>query len=63
MSHLILPSKKALDDCIKDGILSDYLKKHRSEVEKVMTLDYTFDKMLERTRNEERAASLKEGYD
>lgn len=55
--------KKALDECIKDGILSDYLKKHRSEVEKVMTLDYTFDKMLERTRNEERAASLKEGIE
>lgn len=55
--------KKALDECIRDGILSDYLMKHRNEVEKVMTLDYTFDKMLERTRNEERAASLKEGYD
>jgi len=54
---------QTLDECIRDGILSDFLKKHRSEVEKVMTLDYTFDKMLERTRNEERAASLKEGYE
>ena len=50
---------KGINDCIEEHILEDFLKTHRSEVMKVMTLDYTFERQLQFTKEE----SLEEGHD
>ena len=55
--------------CVKEGILSEFLKENRAEVVKVMQLDYTFDRqiVLERReahlrgRLEEIISSVREG--
>ena len=56
---------RAIDRCIEEGVLADFLRENRSEVVKVTQLDYTFDKqiMLERedAREEGRAMGLAEG--
>lgn len=55
----------AIDRCIEEDVLRDFLIQHRSEVVKVVKLDYTFDRqlMLERedSREEGRAEGLQEG--
>ena len=38
------PIKQAIDYCIKNHILEEFLKEHREEVLKVMTIDMTFEK-------------------
>ena len=38
------PVKQAIDYCIKNHILEEFLKEHREEVLKVMTIDMTFEK-------------------
>lgn len=38
------PIKRAIDHCIKNHILEEFLKEHREEVLKVMTIDMTFEK-------------------
>lgn len=48
---------KAIDYCIENDILKEFLSERRGEVTKVMALDYTFDKQLEM----ERADAWKEG--
>lgn len=48
---------KAIDYCIENDILKEFLLERRGEVTKVMALDYTFDKQLEM----ERADAWKEG--
>lgn len=48
---------KAIDYCIENDVLKEFLLEHRGEVTKVMALDYTFDKQLEM----ERADAWKEG--
>ncbi len=61
--------EKAIDRCIREDILADFFGERRSEVLKVMELDYTFDRqlMLEREdareegREEGRAKGLEEG--
>ena len=49
---------RAIDRCINEGVLKDFLQENRAEVVKVTQLDYTFDRqvMLERedAREEER---------
>ncbi len=50
-----------LDECISKGILSDFLSKNRRKVEKVMNLDFTFERQLELTRKEERELGREEG--
>jgi len=52
---------KAIDDCIRDGILDEFLKKKRYEVEKTMNLDFTFKRQLELTAEEEYAAGFEAG--
>ena len=52
---------KAVDECIKQGILKDFLERRRSEVEKTMTLDFTFERQLELTARDEREAGRLEG--
>lgn len=36
----------AIDRCIEEDILREFLSEHRSEVVKVTKLDYTFDRQL-----------------
>lgn len=45
----------AIDRCIGENVLREFLMKHRTEVVKVMRLDYTFDRqlMLERADSRE----------
>lgn len=38
--------RKAIDSCIREDILRDFLMERRAEVLKVMTLDYTFERRL-----------------
>jgi hypothetical protein len=42
--------ERAIDRCIEENVLREFFMEHRSEVVKVMQLDYTFDRqiMLER---------------
>lgn len=44
---LTLALKTAIDECIENNILRDFLIERRSEVEKIMRLDYTFDRQIE----------------
>ncbi len=39
--------EQAIDHCIEEGVLRDFLDEHREEVMHVMTLDYTFERRLE----------------
>lgn len=59
--------EQAIDRCIREDILREFLMEHRSEVVKVVKLDYTFDRqlMLERedSREEGRAEGRAEGSD
>ena len=48
---------KAIDYCIENDVLKEFLLERRGEVTKVMALDYTFDKQLEM----ERVDAWKEG--
>ena len=41
---------QAIDQCIRENILKDFLIENRSEVTKVMQLDYTFERQLELER-------------
>ena len=56
---------RAVDRCIEEGVLADFLRENRAEVVKVTQLDYTFDRqiMLERedAREEGRAEGRQEG--
>ena len=50
---------KAIDYCIENDVLKEFLLERRGEVTKVMALDYTFDKQLEMERAEGRVAMSK----
>ena len=52
---------RAVDDCIQMDVLADFLKENRSEVEKTMNLDYTFQRQLELTAKAEYKAGVQEG--
>ena len=58
---------RAIDKCIEEDVLADFLKENRSEVVKVTQLDYTFDRqiMLERieAREEGREEGIEEGWE
>lgn len=51
----------AIDRCIEEGILRDFLIKNRSEVVKVMQLDYTFDRQIALEREDARMEGHEEG--
>ncbi|MDE6635487.1 MAG: hypothetical protein K2K09_02635 [Lachnospiraceae bacterium] len=36
----------AIDRCIEENVLREFLIKRRTEVVKIMTLDYTFDRQI-----------------
>ena len=46
--------EKAIDWCIENGVLEDFLQNHKSEVLRTMTIDMTFERRLELTRRDER---------
>ena len=46
--------KKAIDRCIEEGVLREFLTKRREEVTKVTQLDYTFDRRIELEREDAR---------
>ena len=56
--------ERAIDQCIAENVLKQFLIEHRSEVVKMMQLDYTFERQLELereeslTKGENRLASL-----
>jgi flagellar biosynthesis/type III secretory pathway protein FliH len=52
---------KAIDRCIEENVLKQFLTEHRSEVTKIMELDYTFDRRLELQREEAREEGLQAG--
>jgi len=52
----------AIDECVREGILKEFLTEHRSEVTKMMQLDYTFERQLELER-EEAAENWKRGME
>lgn len=51
----------AVDRCIQEDILREFLKENRSEVVKVTQLDYTFDRQIELERADARIAGREEG--
>ena len=57
---LELAINRAIDRCIMEGVLKDFLMEHRSEVVKVTQLDYTFDRQIELEREDARETGLAE---
>lgn len=53
--------EKSIDACIKEGILEEFLREHRAEVTKMMTLDYTWERREELIRAEEKAEGMQKG--
>ena len=51
---------KAIDRCIEEGVLREFLTKRREEVTKVTQLDYTFDRRIELEREDAREEALAE---
>lgn len=51
----------AIDRCIEEDVLREFLMEHRTEVVKVVRLDYTFDRQLMLEREDSRAEGLAEG--
>ena len=43
---------QAIEQCIRENVLKDFLIEHRAEVMHVMTLDFTFEHRLELQREE-----------
>ena len=60
-TNLELAINLGIDQCIRENILRDFLIEHRSEVVKVMQLDYTFDRQIELERNDARKEGHAEG--
>ena len=54
--------RQAIDQCISEDILRDFLKEHRQEVEKMMQLDYTFERQIELERQEARKSGEEIGW-
>jgi hypothetical protein len=50
-----------IDRCIAENVLKEFLIENRTEVEKVITLDYTFERRLELQHEEGREEGRKEG--
>lgn len=59
--HLEHSIEMAIDRCIEENVLRAFLIEHRTEVVKVMRLDYTFDRQLTLEREDSRAEGLAEG--
>lgn len=53
----------AIDRCIEENVLREFLIKRRVEVVKMMTLDYTFDRQITLEREDSRAEGREEGLE
>ena len=53
--------RRAIDECIAEDILADFLSAHRNEVEKLMNLDFTHERQLELTARDEYNAGVQQG--
>ena len=51
----------AIDRCIEEGVLEEFLTENRSEVVKVTQMDYTFDRQIMMEREASREEGWKEG--
>ena len=54
---------QAIDQCIRENILKDFLIENRSEVTKVMQLDYTFERQLELEREAASSQAWQQGLE
>ena len=54
---------QAIDQCIQEDVLKDFLIKNRSEVTKVMQLDYTFERQIELEREAARSKAWEQGME
>ena len=54
---------RAIDRCIEEGVLADFLRENRAEVVKVTQLDYTFDRQIMLEREDAREEGREEGRD
>lgn len=52
----------AIDRCIREDILREFLSSNRSEVLKVMQMDYTFERQIELEREASRGEGYAEGH-
>lgn len=52
----------AIDRCIEENVLREFLIRRRTEVVKVMKLDYTFDRRLILEREDSREEGYEDGY-
>ena len=52
---------RAIDRCIEENVLRDFLIEHRSEVVKVTQLDYSFDRQIMLEREEAAREGLSQG--
>lgn len=59
--ELLVAIETAIDRCIKEDVLRDFLVEHRPEVVKVIELDYTFDRQLTLERADSREEGREEG--
>jgi predicted transposase YdaD len=59
--HLDVAINRAIDRCIEENVLKEFLIENRSEVVKVMQLDYTFERQIELEREASERKGLKEG--
>ena len=59
--NLELAINLAIDRCIMENVLRDFLKAHRSEVVKVTQLDYTFDRQIELEREDAKREGIGQG--
>ena len=53
--------RQAIDQCIREDILREFLIEHRQEVEKMLQLDYTFERQIELERQAGEEAGRKLG--
>ncbi|SCY43191.1 hypothetical protein SAMN02910370_02553 [Lachnospiraceae bacterium XPB1003] len=55
--------RRAIDECIAEDILAEFLRAHRNEVEKIMNLDFTHERQLELTARDEYNAGIQQGIE
>lgn len=54
---------KAVDECVANGVLEDFLNRHRKEVRNMVLTEFDEEKFLKMVREEERAEGRIEGMD
>ena len=60
-TELVEAMETAIDRCIEEDVLKDFLDEHRMEVIKVMTLDYSFERRIELAERDAKKIGLEEG--